>query len=100
MNQDLGFRSCLFSQEYSEKEQANADPSDPPLRSIKTYLQQPLDRIQKYKAVLKVTALTETMQTMESRAIYIYIYITYENADSKLEDTCFFAILKFLFQQL
>lgn len=43
-------------QEYSENEQANADPADPPVRSINAYLQTPLDRIQKYKALLKVTA--------------------------------------------
>uniref|UniRef100_A0A672FB55 Obscurin, cytoskeletal calmodulin and titin-interacting RhoGEF a n=1 Tax=Salarias fasciatus TaxID=181472 RepID=A0A672FB55_SALFA len=40
-------------QEYSEKQQADADPADPPVRSINAYLQQPLDRIQKYKATLK-----------------------------------------------
>ncbi|CAN9502812.1 unnamed protein product [Ophioblennius macclurei] len=42
-----------FFKEYSEQQQANADPSDPPVRSINAYLQQPLDRIQKYKATLK-----------------------------------------------
>lgn len=42
-------------QEYTEKVQASADPADPPVRSINAYLQQPLDRIQKYKAFLKVT---------------------------------------------
>uniref|UniRef100_A0A3Q1G1G8 Obscurin, cytoskeletal calmodulin and titin-interacting RhoGEF a n=1 Tax=Acanthochromis polyacanthus TaxID=80966 RepID=A0A3Q1G1G8_9TELE len=40
-------------QEYSEKEQASADPAGPPVRSINAYLQQPLDRVQKYKAALK-----------------------------------------------
>uniref|UniRef100_A0A3B4UZ94 Obscurin, cytoskeletal calmodulin and titin-interacting RhoGEF a n=1 Tax=Seriola dumerili TaxID=41447 RepID=A0A3B4UZ94_SERDU len=39
--------------EYTEKAQASADPADPPVRSINAYLQQPLDRIQKYKAFLK-----------------------------------------------
>uniref|UniRef100_A0A3Q3DN89 Obscurin, cytoskeletal calmodulin and titin-interacting RhoGEF a n=1 Tax=Hippocampus comes TaxID=109280 RepID=A0A3Q3DN89_HIPCM len=39
--------------EYTEKEQANADPADPPIRSINAYLLQPLDRIQKYKVFLK-----------------------------------------------
>uniref|UniRef100_UPI0009B3A57F obscurin-like n=1 Tax=Monopterus albus TaxID=43700 RepID=UPI0009B3A57F len=39
--------------EYTEKEQACADPSGPPVRSISAYLQQPLERIQKYKAFLK-----------------------------------------------
>ncbi|KAM6918651.1 obscurin [Xenentodon cancila] len=42
-----------FFKEYTEKEQANADPSDPPVRSINAHLQQPLERIQKYKALLK-----------------------------------------------
>ncbi|XP_050925914.1 obscurin isoform X10 [Lates calcarifer] len=42
-----------FFKEYTEKEQANADPSGPPVHSINTYLQQPLERIQKYKAFLK-----------------------------------------------
>lgn len=45
-------------QESTEKAQASADPSDPPARSINTYLQQPLERIQKYKAFLKVSDLT------------------------------------------
>uniref|UniRef100_A0A3Q3L0N2 Obscurin, cytoskeletal calmodulin and titin-interacting RhoGEF a n=1 Tax=Labrus bergylta TaxID=56723 RepID=A0A3Q3L0N2_9LABR len=38
---------------YTDKVQANADPADPPVRSINAGLQQPLDRIQKYKAILK-----------------------------------------------
>ncbi|XP_071349013.1 obscurin isoform X4 [Trachinotus anak] len=42
-----------FFKEYTEKAQANADPADPPVRSINAYLQQPLERIQKYKAFLK-----------------------------------------------
>ncbi|XP_041848261.1 obscurin-like [Melanotaenia boesemani] len=42
-----------FFKEYSEKEQASADPADPPVRSINAYLQQPQERIQKYKAFLK-----------------------------------------------
>ncbi|KAM4551580.1 obscurin isoform 30-T30 [Odontesthes bonariensis] len=42
-----------YFKEYSEKEQATANPADPPVRSINAYLQQPLERIQKYKAVLK-----------------------------------------------
>ncbi|KAM7400475.1 hypothetical protein PAMA_004929 [Pampus argenteus] len=42
-----------FFKEYSEKEQASADPADPPVHSINAYLKQPLDRIQKYKAFLK-----------------------------------------------
>ncbi|XP_072297823.1 obscurin isoform X4 [Eucyclogobius newberryi] len=42
-----------FFKEYTEVEQASADPSGPPVRSINAHLQQPLDRIQKYKAVLK-----------------------------------------------
>ncbi|XP_054889218.1 obscurin isoform X12 [Poeciliopsis prolifica] len=42
-----------FFKEYSEKEQATAGPGDPPVRSINAYLQQPLERIQKYKAFLK-----------------------------------------------
>ncbi|XP_070774234.1 obscurin [Enoplosus armatus] len=42
-----------FFKEYTEKEQASADPADPPVRSINACLQQPLERIQKYKAVLK-----------------------------------------------
>uniref|UniRef100_A0A3B4ZDS6 Obscurin, cytoskeletal calmodulin and titin-interacting RhoGEF a n=1 Tax=Stegastes partitus TaxID=144197 RepID=A0A3B4ZDS6_9TELE len=35
------------------QEQASADPAGPPVRSIKACLQQPLDRVQKYKAILK-----------------------------------------------
>ncbi|XP_030258913.1 obscurin isoform X7 [Sparus aurata] len=42
-----------FFKEYTEKVQASADPADPPVRSINAGLQQPLDRIQKYKAILK-----------------------------------------------
>ncbi|XP_034038495.1 obscurin-like [Thalassophryne amazonica] len=42
-----------FFKEYAEKEQASADPAEPPVRSINAYLQQPVDRIQKYKALLK-----------------------------------------------
>ncbi|XP_062259642.1 obscurin isoform X11 [Platichthys flesus] len=42
-----------FFKEYSDKEQAGADPAGPPVRSINAYLQQPLERIQKYKAFLK-----------------------------------------------
>ncbi|MED6264858.1 hypothetical protein CHARACLAT_019451, partial [Characodon lateralis] len=42
-----------FFKEYTEKEQANASPADPPVRSINAYLQQPLERVQKYKAFLK-----------------------------------------------
>ncbi|XP_076000946.1 obscurin isoform X7 [Genypterus blacodes] len=42
-----------FFKEYTEKAQATADPADPPVRSINGYLQQPLDRIQKYKILLK-----------------------------------------------
>uniref|UniRef100_A0A3P9HGV1 Obscurin, cytoskeletal calmodulin and titin-interacting RhoGEF a n=1 Tax=Oryzias latipes TaxID=8090 RepID=A0A3P9HGV1_ORYLA len=37
----------------SNKEQASADPADPPVRSINSYLKQPLERIQKYKGILK-----------------------------------------------
>ncbi|XP_068593691.1 obscurin isoform X3 [Cebidichthys violaceus] len=42
-----------FFKEYTEKVQASADPADPPVRSINAGLQQPLERIQKYKAALK-----------------------------------------------
>ncbi|XP_039998756.1 obscurin isoform X7 [Xiphias gladius] len=42
-----------FFKEYTEKEQASADPADPPVRSINAYLQLPLERIQKYKAFIK-----------------------------------------------
>ncbi|XP_025756361.1 obscurin isoform X14 [Oreochromis niloticus] len=42
-----------FFKEYTDTAQANADPADPPVRSINAYLQQPLERIQKYKAFLK-----------------------------------------------
>ncbi|KAM6989312.1 obscurin [Tautogolabrus adspersus] len=42
-----------FFKEYTDKVQANADPADPPVRSINAGLQQPLERIQKYKAILK-----------------------------------------------
>ncbi|KAK9538589.1 hypothetical protein VZT92_003751 [Zoarces viviparus] len=42
-----------FFKEYTEKVKASADPADPPVRSINASLQQPLDRIQKYKAALK-----------------------------------------------
>ncbi|XP_067462239.1 obscurin isoform X42 [Thunnus thynnus] len=43
---------CFFK-EYTDKEQASADPAGPPVRSINTYIQQPLERIQKYKVFLK-----------------------------------------------
>ncbi|KAM8728686.1 obscurin isoform 10-T10 [Acanthopagrus schlegelii] len=42
-----------FFKEYTDKVQASADPAEPPVRSINAGLQQPLDRIQKYKAILK-----------------------------------------------
>nr|XP_024661629.1 obscurin isoform X13 [Maylandia zebra] len=42
-----------FFKEYTDTAQANSDPADPPVRSINAYLQQPLERIQKYKAFLK-----------------------------------------------
>ncbi|KAM3604082.1 uncharacterized protein V6R79_006069 [Siganus canaliculatus] len=42
-----------FFKEYTEKLQASANPSDPPVRSVNAGLQQPLERLQKYKAVLK-----------------------------------------------
>ncbi|XP_041658850.1 obscurin isoform X26 [Cheilinus undulatus] len=42
-----------FFKEYTEKVQASADPADPPVRSINACLLQPLERIQKYKTVLK-----------------------------------------------
>ncbi|XP_037837816.1 obscurin isoform X21 [Kryptolebias marmoratus] len=42
-----------FFKVYTEKEQTDAKATDPPVRSINTYLQQPLERIQKYKAFLK-----------------------------------------------
>ncbi|XP_077471288.1 obscurin [Stigmatopora argus] len=42
-----------FFKEYTEKEKASADPDDPPIHSLNAYLQQPLDRIQKYKAFIK-----------------------------------------------
>nr|XP_029498782.1 obscurin-like isoform X2 [Oncorhynchus nerka] len=42
-----------FFKEYTDKEQASADPAQGPVLSINAYLQKPLDRIQKYKALLK-----------------------------------------------
>ncbi|KAM9322751.1 LOW QUALITY PROTEIN: obscurin [Pholidichthys leucotaenia] len=42
-----------FFKEYTEKEQANADPAGPPVRSINAYLQKPLERVEKYRALLK-----------------------------------------------
>ncbi|XP_056911819.1 obscurin isoform X3 [Takifugu flavidus] len=42
-----------FFKEYTDQIQASKDPADPDVRSINAYLQQPLERIQKYKAVLK-----------------------------------------------
>ncbi|XP_068196494.1 obscurin [Antennarius striatus] len=42
-----------FYKEYTNNLQATADPTDPPVRSINSCLQLPLDRIQKYKDVLK-----------------------------------------------
>eukprot|EP00063_Salmo_salar_P021267 XP_013996102.1 PREDICTED: obscurin isoform X29 [Salmo salar] len=42
-----------FFKEYTDKEQASADPAEGPVLSINAYLQKPLDRIQKYKALLK-----------------------------------------------
>lgn len=48
-------------QEYTDTAQANSDPADPPVRSINAYLQQPLERIQKYKAFLKVIECMHTI---------------------------------------
>ncbi|KAM9459448.1 obscurin-like isoform 12-T12 [Salvelinus alpinus] len=42
-----------FFKEYTDKEQASADPAEGPVLSINAYLQKPLDRIQNYKALLK-----------------------------------------------
>ncbi|KAL0966229.1 hypothetical protein UPYG_G00292620 [Umbra pygmaea] len=42
-----------FFKEYTDKEQASVDPAQGPVLSINAYLQKPLDRIQKYKALLK-----------------------------------------------
>ncbi|XP_034146064.1 obscurin isoform X5 [Esox lucius] len=42
-----------FFKEYTDKEQATTDPAEGPVLSINAYLQRPLDRIQKYKALLK-----------------------------------------------
>ncbi|KAM6948963.1 obscurin [Aplochiton taeniatus] len=42
-----------FFKEYTDKEQASADPADPPILSVNASLQKPLDRIQKYKTLLK-----------------------------------------------
>ncbi|XP_023820747.1 obscurin isoform X15 [Oryzias latipes] len=42
-----------FFKDYTDKEQASADPAGPPVRSINSYLKQPLERIQKYKGILK-----------------------------------------------
>nr|XP_029479284.1 LOW QUALITY PROTEIN: obscurin-like [Oncorhynchus nerka] len=42
-----------FFKKYTDKQQANADPAEGPVLSINAYLQKPLDRIQKYKALLK-----------------------------------------------
>lgn len=53
--------------------QVSADPADPPVRSINAYLQQPLERIQKYKVVLKVRALSQNAFWCSERDIYIYI---------------------------
>lgn len=60
--------SIVFCKEYTEKEQAAADPTEPPVRSIETHLQQPLERIQKYKALLKV--MTSTF----SSAVYLFFF--------------------------
>ncbi|XP_036374692.1 obscurin isoform X10 [Megalops cyprinoides] len=42
-----------YFKEYTEKELANVDPSEGPVHSIHAYIQKPLERIQKYKALLK-----------------------------------------------
>ncbi|XP_067109219.1 obscurin [Osmerus mordax] len=42
-----------FFKEYTETVQAEADPEGPPVLSINSYLQRPLERIQQYKALLK-----------------------------------------------
>uniref|UniRef100_A0A8C6WTE3 Obscurin n=1 Tax=Neogobius melanostomus TaxID=47308 RepID=A0A8C6WTE3_9GOBI len=39
--------------EFTESEKASADPHSPPVLSINASLQQPMERIQKYKALLK-----------------------------------------------
>ncbi|CAL9688567.1 unnamed protein product [Knipowitschia caucasica] len=42
-----------YFKEYTESEKVNADPNGPQVQSINAHLQQPQERIQKYKALLK-----------------------------------------------
>lgn len=69
--------SIVFCKEYTEKEQAAADPTEPPVRSIETHLQQPLERIQKYKALLKVMTSTFSSAVYFFFLIIFYIFIIY-----------------------
>ena len=41
-------------QKYSDSELAHIDPSEGPILSINGYIQRPVERIQKYKTLLKV----------------------------------------------
>ncbi|GAA6091828.1 obscurin isoform X13 [Tachysurus ichikawai] len=42
-----------YFKKYTDSELANVDPAEGPVRSVNSYLQRPLDRIQKYKDLLK-----------------------------------------------
>ncbi|KAJ8337400.1 hypothetical protein SKAU_G00386200 [Synaphobranchus kaupii] len=42
-----------YFKEYTEKDLANVDPSEGPVLSANAYLQKPLERIQRYKALFK-----------------------------------------------
>lgn len=41
-------------QKYSDSELANIDPSEGPTLSVNAYIQRPVERIKKYKILLKV----------------------------------------------
>uniref|UniRef100_A0A3B3RQ54 Obscurin, cytoskeletal calmodulin and titin-interacting RhoGEF a n=1 Tax=Paramormyrops kingsleyae TaxID=1676925 RepID=A0A3B3RQ54_9TELE len=49
----LPYETILFQQEYTETQLSGTKPSEGPVLSVNAYLQRPLERIQKYKSVLK-----------------------------------------------
>lgn len=44
----------VYFQKYSDSELANIDPTEGPILSVNAYIQRPVERIQKYKTLLKV----------------------------------------------
>lgn len=51
-----------FLQKYAEETLAAKDPTQPPPPPLQHYLEQPVERVQKYQALLKVTCSDLTVQ--------------------------------------